>query len=153
MSQVLNYDGQYFRVDITEVANPEDPHKTVYVGWCSDAFNELKDMPKQALSHFIAGPPLPTRADALGHVFQWIKIHRNTQLSKRAKQIIPKVGDKANVVYTVRLFAGDGSTGFDFEEFADAKAFAKAAEKSASITRVGITNNESPQYLTLWDKS
>ncbi len=41
----------------------------------------------------------------------------------------------------------------DFAEFADAKAFAKAAEKSVSITRVGITNNESPQYLTLWDKS
>ncbi len=25
MSQVLNYDGQYFRVDITEIANPMTP--------------------------------------------------------------------------------------------------------------------------------
>ena len=48
MSHVLAYDGQFFRVDITEVANPDDPDQTVYISWCSDAFKELKDMPSQA---------------------------------------------------------------------------------------------------------
>jgi hypothetical protein len=48
---------------------------------------------------------------------------------------------------------GDAPFGFDFEEFADAKTFAAAAQKSLEITKVGIKNNESPQYLTVWEKS
>jgi hypothetical protein len=32
-------------------------------------------------------------------------------------------------------------------------SFAKAAEASSEITKVGITNNESPQYLTIWNKT
>ena len=63
MSHVLAYDGQFFRVDITEVANPDDPENAMYVSWCSDAFKELKDMPSHALSRFIAGPPLPEYAE------------------------------------------------------------------------------------------
>lgn len=57
------------------------------------------------------------------------------------------------IVYTVWLFKGDNSVGFEFEEFADAKTFAKAAEKSVEITKVLITNNESPQNLTTWEKT
>jgi hypothetical protein len=35
----------------------------------------------------------------------------------------------------------------------DSSRFAAAAEKSSEITKVGIKNNESPQYLTVWEKS
>ena len=56
-------------------------------------------------------------------------------------------------MYTVWLSKGDSSVGFEFEEFSDAKTFAKAAEKSVEITKVVITNNESPQYLTIWEKA
>jgi hypothetical protein len=73
MSHVLAYDGQYFRVDITEVANRDDPDKAVYISWCSDAFKELKDMPSQSISRFIAGPPLPKYDDARRHAYDWIK--------------------------------------------------------------------------------
>ncbi len=57
------------------------------------------------------------------------------------------------VMYTVWLFKGDSSFGFEFEQFSDAKTFAESAEKSVEITKVGITNNESPQYLTIWEKA
>ena len=56
-------------------------------------------------------------------------------------------------MYSVWLFKGDGSVEYDFKEFADAKSFAKAAEKGVEITKVGVTNRESPQYLTVWEKA
>jgi hypothetical protein len=149
MSNVLAYDGQFFRVDITEVANPDDPAKSMYFGWCSDAFKELKDMPRQSLSRLIAGPPLPEYADALRHAYDWIKANWDAQKTKRATQAHDIVG----VVYTVWLFKGESSSGFEFEQFSDAKAFAKAAERSLEITKVGITNNESPQNLTIWERA
>jgi hypothetical protein len=152
MSHVVNYGGQYFRVELTEVVIPGDSDKTVYVGWCSEAFKELKDMPKQALSRFIAGPGLPTYAAALQHAQDWIKAQWDAQPAKRSPPA-PKGRDSVSVLYTVWLFKGDGSTGFEFEEFTDATAFAKAAEKSLSLTKVGTTNNESPQYLTVWERA
>lgn len=149
MSHVLAYDGQFFRVDITEVANSDDPDKAVYVSWCSDAFKDLKDMPSQALSRFIAGPSLPKYADARHHAYDWIKINWDAQKAERADKVRPIVG----VMYTVWLFKGASSLGFEFEEFSDAKTFAKAAEKSVEIEKVVITNNESPQNLTIWGKA
>jgi hypothetical protein len=148
MSHVLAFDGQYFRVDIAEVVNPADPEKEMYVSWCSDAFKELKDAPSQSLSRFVAGPPLPTYAEARRHAHDWIRVNRDAQKKKRAG----KAPDLAGIVYSVWLFKGESSLGFEFEEFSDAKAFAKAAEKSVEVTKVGITNNESPQYLTVWEK-
>ena len=149
MSHVLAYDGQFFRVDITEVANPDDPDQTVYVSWCSDAFKELKDMPSQAFSRFIAGSPLPKYAEARRHAYDWIKTNWDAQKAKR----VDKVRDIVGVMYTVWLSKGDSPVGFEFEEFSDAKTFAKAAEKSVEITKVVITNNESPQNLTIWEKA
>jgi hypothetical protein len=148
MSHVLAYDGQFFRVDITEVANPDDPDKAVYFSWCSHAFKELKDMPRQALSRFIASPPLPNNAEARRHAYDWIKTDWDAQKTTRAN----KVRDIVGVMYTVWLFKGDSSSGFEFEDFSDAKTFAKLAEKSVEITKVGITNNESPQNLTIWER-
>jgi hypothetical protein len=149
MSHVLNYDGQYFRIEITEVANADDPEKAAYISWCSDAFKELKEMPSQVVSRLVAGPPLPNSADALRCAYDWIKINWDAQQANRTH----KVGDKSGLLYTVSLFKGDSPFEFEFEEFSDAKAFARAAEKSIEITKVGITNNESPQYLTVWKKA
>jgi hypothetical protein len=149
MSNVLAYDGHFFRVDITEVTNPDGPAKSMYVSWCSEGFKELKDMPRQSLSRLIAGPPLPEYADARRHAYDWIKTNWDAQQTKRATQARDIVG----VVYTVWLFKGESSSGFEFEQFSDAKTFAKAAEKSLEITKVGITNNESPQNLTIWERS
>ena len=59
---------------------------------------------------------------------------------------------RLSVLYTVALIKGTSTYKFDFEEFSDAKAFARAAEKSRHMTKVGITNNESPQYLEVWEK-
>jgi hypothetical protein len=43
MSHVVNYDGQYFRIEIAEVTGADSPDKTVYASWCSDASaNPLK---------------------------------------------------------------------------------------------------------------
>jgi hypothetical protein len=148
MSHVLHYDGQYFRVDVIEVTNPDDPEKPAYVGWCSDPFRDLKDMPSHPLSRLVAGPPLPTHAEAVQYAQDWIKRDWDSQRSKRAHQVPPR----PSVVYTVSLFKVDSSLKCEFDEFSDAKAFAKAAEKSADLKKVGITNNESPQYLTLWEK-
>jgi hypothetical protein len=149
MSHVLAYDGHFFRVDIAEVANPDDPDKTEYVSWCSDAFNELKDMPDLTLSRFIAGPPLSKYSEARRHAYDWIKINWDAQKATRVNEVRRIV----SVMYTVWLFKGNSSSGFEFEEFSDAKIFAKAAEKSVEITKVEITNNESPQILTLWEKA
>ena len=74
MSHVLKYGARYFRVEIAEVASPDDPGKAVYAGWCSEAFRELKDMPAQSLSRFIPGPPASKHAEALQHAYDWIKI-------------------------------------------------------------------------------
>ena len=149
MPHILNYDGKYVRVEIAEVANPNHPDKALYVGWCSDAFKELKDMPSQALSRFIAGPPLPTYAEALRYACDWIK----TSWDAKQADLSAKVGDLVPVIYSVWLFKGDSSLEYEFVEFSDAKAFAKAAEKSLGLSKVGITNNESPQYLTMWQRS
>ena len=149
MSHVLSYRGQYFRVDVAEVANSDAPDKSVYASWCSDAFRELKDLPQQTCSRFTGGSPLPTRAEALRHAYDWIR--RNWD-AKQARPI-SEPGDKLSVVCTAWLFKGDDPTGFDFKEFSEAKAFAEAAQKSINVTKVGVKNNESPQFLTLWEKS
>jgi hypothetical protein len=55
-------------------------------------------------------------------------------------------------VFTVWIFKGDGTLECQFDEFADAKTFAKAAEKITDVKQVGVTNNESPEYLVVWTK-
>jgi hypothetical protein len=57
-----------------------------------------------------------------------------------------------STVFTVWIFMGDGTLECQFEEFADAKKFAGAAEKIVDVKQVGVTNNESPEYLTVWTK-
>jgi hypothetical protein len=146
MLHVLNHAGQYFRVEIAEVASAD---KTVYVGWCSNAFTDLKDAPSQACSRFVAGSPFANAAEALGQAQAWIRATWDSQQAWRAS----RPAEKGGVVYTVWLFKGDVSTEHQFPEFWDAKLFAEAAEKDAGVTKVGITNNESPQYLTLWERS
>jgi len=148
MPHVLHYDGRYFRVDITEVADANEPDKVMFVSWCSDGFKELKNMPSQASSQFVAGPPLPKYDEALQFAYDWIKSQWDAKQAKR----VHKAGDKAGVLYKVWLFTGDGSSECEFEEFADAKSFARAAEKIVDIRKVGITNNESPQYLAVWER-
>jgi len=148
MSHVLNYDGHYFRVDVVEVVHAGEPDNAAYASWCSDGFLELKDLPNQSASRFVGGTPLPTRDDALRHAYDWIKTNWDSQQTKRSR----KPGKSLSLMYTVWLFQGENSTEFDFEEFGNATAFGKAAEKSVSITKVGITNNESPQYLTVWER-
>jgi hypothetical protein len=148
MSHVLNYDGQYFRVEIAEVTNPQDPRKPAFVGWCSQAFDDLKDLPSQALSRFVPGPSRSTHAEALSNAYDWIK----TSWDARQTRKPAKARALAAVIYSVWLFRGDSSSEYKFEEFTDANLFAQAAEKSCELTKIGITNNESPQYLTVWER-
>jgi hypothetical protein len=150
MSHVLNYDGRFFRVDITEVASLDEPGKTVYVGWCSDAFKDLTEMPRHSCSQYIGGAPLPKYADALRNAHDWIKKNWDGQ---KIKQPIKTRASEASVLYTVWIFKGDSAFGCDFEEFTDAKSFANLAEKSIDVTKVGVKNNESPQFLTVWERS
>ena len=147
MSLVVNYGGQYVRVDIAAVTNPDAPDESLYFSWCSDAFGDLRELPNHHCSRFIAGSPAPTYAEACRRAFDWIKSNWSAQFAKP----IPRAGEA--VLYSVWIFRGDARSGFEFVEFTDAKAFADAAQKGAGITRIGITNNESPQYLTLWEKS
>jgi hypothetical protein len=149
MSHVLNYDGQYFRIEIAEVTGADNLDKTVYVSWCSDAFRELKDAAGQACSGFVTGSPFANRAEALNHAHDWIKASWDAQRAKR----VHRPAEKGNLVYSVWLFKVDTSTEHQFQEFSDARLFAKAAEKGAGITKVEITNNESPECLTAWEKS
>jgi len=148
MPHVLNYRGQYYRVEIAEISRPDEPNRAEFVSWCSDPFRDLKDLPHHPGSRLVAGPPLPTYADALQHAFDWIMSHRAAQPDRPNA----KPAGKASVLYTVWLFRGETSQGIDFAEFSDAKAFAGAAEKSVEITKVGIKNNESPQFLTMWER-
>ena len=148
MSHALNYDGHYFRIEIGEVASLQlpDTEYVEYVAWCSDAFKELQDLPKQTLSRFVAGP-LPTYAEALHRAQDRIKSNWDAQRTK-------PVDEPVGFLYTVWLFKGGGSSSrYAFSEFADAKSFAKAAEKSVEITKVGITDPESPQYLVVWERA
>jgi hypothetical protein len=149
MSHILAHDGQYFRVDVAEIATPDDPGKTTYACWCSDPFKELKEAPHQACSRFIEAPPAPTYADACRHAYAWIKAHWTTKKASRGGEIPHFSG----VTYTVWLFKGASSWGFEFQEFSDAKTLAKAAEKSVEVAKTAITNNESPQPLTIWEKA
>jgi hypothetical protein len=147
MSHVLSYGGQYFRFDIGEITNAAEPDKPAFVSWSSEAFKLLEEMPRQALSRFIGGPPHPNYAEARRYTIDWIKANWDTHTKRPGK-----TRDLAQVIYTVWVFKRDGSIGYEFEEFADAKMFATAAEKSAESTKVVITNNESPQYLTVWER-
>jgi hypothetical protein len=148
MSHVLTHDGQCFRIDIVEIVASSDSGTATYMSWCSEAFKELKDAPKQALSRFIPGPPLTKYEDARRHAYDWIKTTWDHEKLNRPTG----APDVANVIYTVWLFKGETSVGFDFEWFDDAKAFAKEAEKSIEISKVLVKNNESPQSLTIWEK-
>jgi hypothetical protein len=148
MSHVLNHDGQYFRIEIAEVSGPDQADKPVYVCWSSDAFRELRDAPGQACSRFVAGSPFSSWADALRHAQEWIKIDWDAQQARRAR----RPSEQGSMMYSVWLLKGDTTTEHRFGEFADARQFAKAAEKTEGVTKVGITNNESPEYLTIWEK-
>ncbi len=153
MSHVLHHDGHYFRIEIGEVVGSSGD-KNQYVAWCSDPVKELRDVPKQALSRFVGGAPLASHAEALRHAQDWVKSNWTSLDAKGGKppRSLPQTYDGAGVVYTVWLFKGETPLGFDFGEYSDAKAFAKSAEKSLELNRVGITNRESPQYLAVWEK-
>ncbi len=148
MSQVLKYGARYFRIEVAEIANSDDPGKAVYASWCSEAFRELKDMPTQSLSRFVPGPPASKPAEALQHAHEWIRSTWDTQQARRTF----KADEPVTVMYIVRLFKDDHVVDFEFADFTEAKSFARAAEKCINITKVGITNNESPQYLTVWER-
>lgn len=148
MSHVLKYDGHYFRIEIGEVASvqPPDREYVEYVAWCSDAFKELPDLPRQALSRFVAGP-FPTYAEALRQAQDWIKSDWDTLRTRT-------VDEPVGFMYTVWLFKrGASPSTYAFNEFADARSFAKAAESCVEITKVGITDRESPQYLAVWERA
>ena len=148
MPHIFKHDDHYFRVDVVEVSAGETSARSAYVCWCSEAFKELEATPKQALTRFIAGPSVATYEDARRHAHDWIKATWDRQKAARPTRA-PEV---LSVIYTVWLFKGETTTGFDFEEFEDAQGFAKEAEKSLEITKILIKNNESPQYLTSWEK-
>jgi hypothetical protein len=148
MSHVLAYKGQYFRVLVAEVVNADDPAKSGFVAWCSDSFRNLEELPRQELTRFVAGPPQATATDALRHADEWIKRSFSAPVTEPTEPARVATG----ITYTAWLFKGEKPTGFEFAEFFDAKAFAAAAEKSSEITKIGITNNESPQYLTMWQR-
>jgi hypothetical protein len=148
MLHILNYDGQYFCIEVAEVANTDDSDRSVYVSWCSDAFRELKDAPSKACTRLVPGQPVGKQSDALRRAQDWT---RKTWDSRQARPTEKPAG-LPTVIYSVWLFRGDESSDYTFDEFMDAKTFAKAAEKIADITKVGIMNNESPQYLTIWEK-
>ena len=145
MSHVLAFKGQYFHVLVVEVVNADNPTKSGFVAWCSDGFGDLQEFPSQELTRFVAGPPLPTAAEALRHAHDWIKHNFGAPVTEPARVA-------TGITYTAWLFKGEKASGFEFAEFFDAKAFAAAAEKSSEITKIGITNNESPQYLTMWQR-
>jgi hypothetical protein len=148
MAYVLKHGARYFRVEVVEVISPDESSKTVYHAWCSEAFRELKDLPAQTLARFIPGPPAAKQADALAQACDWIKSTWDTQQARRTF----KADKSPAVTYIVRLFKDDHAVDFEFEDFTDAKTFGRAAEKGIDITKVGITNNESPQYLTVWER-
>ena len=56
------------------------------------------------------------------------------------------------MLYTVWLYKEGEPVGFDFENFWEAESFAEAAKKGIGVIKVGIKNNESPQYLTVWER-
>lgn len=149
MLHILNYDGQYFCIEIGEVANTDDSGRPAYVSWCSEAFRELMDAPSKACTRLVPGQPLGKQPDALRRAQDWIKATWDGRQARRTETPV----DLTTVVYRVWLFKGEESSEHLFDEFPDAKTFAKAAEKITDITKVGITNNESPQYLTIWEKS
>ncbi|HTU26138.1 MAG TPA: hypothetical protein VMF30_12105 [Pirellulales bacterium] len=149
MSHVLKYEARYFRVETAEVVGPDDSSQAVYVSWCSEAFRELKDMPQNSLSRLVPVAPAATRAEALQQAFAWIKSTYDSQQARRTfKADQPKA-----ITYIVRLFKDEHTLDFEFAEFTDAKAFAKAAEREIDVTKIGITNNESPQYLQVWERA
>lgn len=148
MSHVLAFKGQYFRVLVVEVVNADDPAKSGFVAWCSDPFRDLQELPSQELTRFVAGPPLASAADALRHADDWIKHNFGAPVLEPTEPARVATG----ITYTAWLFKGEKPSGFEFAGFFDAKAFAVAAEKCSEITKIGITNNESPQYLTIWQR-
>jgi hypothetical protein len=128
MTHALAYHGQYYRVEIAEVVNLDNPDEAGFVSWCSGAFQDLQDLPSQNLSRFVTGPPLPTYADARRHAHEWIKIQGD------ARSVVPPQAPRIakGIVYSVWLFKGDKSSGFEFEDFFDAKAFAAAVGSQAA---------------------
>jgi hypothetical protein len=108
----------------------------------------LTDAPQQVCSRFVVGAPFASHADALRHAQEWVK----SNWDKKARRVQP-AGGKRELVYTVSLFRGDTSTDHVFPEFSDARLFAESAKKEVAITKIGITNNESPEYLIVWEKA
>ena len=147
MSQVYKIDDQYFRVEIAEIISASQPDKPTFVAWCSEGFADLKRMPREVLSRFVDRPPQSSIAEAQRQALEWIKANREPQAKPVAKK-----RDLAQVMYTVTVFQATGSMAYEFEDIAAAKSFAAAAEKSSEAIKVAITNNESPQYLTVWER-
>jgi hypothetical protein len=149
MSHVLTYRGQYFRVEIAEVVNADQPAKSSFAAWASEPFRELAKAPAQACSRFIGGPPVASREEAMQQAYAWIKANA---AAVEAKAPLSQPSRRVSVLYTVWVYKDDEPTGFDFENFWEAESFAENAKKSAGVKKVGIKNNESPQYLTLWER-
>ena len=147
----VRQDGMRWRTvspEIAELTSAAALVKTTFASWCSEGSRNLEaTWPGQALSRFIDGPPQPSYAG-----------RRNTPSTgstrrRRADEAVQEdARPGAGSIYTVWVFKGTSSTGYEFEEFTDAKAFASAAEKGRESTKVAITNNESPQYLTVWER-
>lgn len=105
--------------------------------------------PSQPLSRFLDAPSASSYAEACRHACHWIKADWTAQKANRSGEI----RDFRGVIYTVWLFKDASSWRWEFTEFSDAKTFANAAEKGVEATKTAITNNESPQPLTIWEKA
>ncbi len=151
MSHVFNYRGQYFRVEVAEVANADDPTKPAFAAWASEPFRELAKAPGQACTRFVGGPPSASSARALEHAQQWIRTQADAR-EARAPLSAAKPAPRTSVLYTVWLYKEGEPVGFDFENFWEAESFAESAKKGIGVLKVGIKNNESPQYLTVWER-
>jgi len=148
MSEILNHRGQYFRVEIDEIVSTDAPDKPTYVARCSSGTRDLADLSRQSCSRLVSATPASSRDEALRQAREWLTNESHAQQPKKAKA----GGSALSVLYTVWVIEGDRSSGIDFAEFHDAKAFAAAAEKGSEVTKVGIKNNESPQFLTVWER-
>ena len=78
MSHVLHYGNNYFRVDVIEVTNPDEPNKPKFVSWCSDAFRELKECQATRCRATSPARLFSNHADALRHADDWIKSEWDT---------------------------------------------------------------------------
>jgi hypothetical protein len=151
MSHVWTYRGQYFRIEIAAVAKADDPAGPTFVAWASEPFRELAQMPKSTATRFVPGPPQATAEGALAKAHEWIRTQADAREARETHA--PQPPRPVSVLYTVWVFKRDEEpAGYDFENFWEAEAFAEAAKKTVAVAKVGIKNNESPQFLTVWER-